>query len=272
MSGQRVDNQWDNEWVTTVLTTVLSTGYNVLKTVVRLLRKRIVLAIIFSLSFTYCLVSLLSQKSTTSAISAIDGTLEDYETDVDIDRLQHIIRQSQHLSHHLIPSDKNDSMDLNGNDNRVNSEEHVIKDMSRGVGSDMKCRNSIQGKVLIADDRGMLCHRKDVLLSGCCDENSVNTKLYSCETCQSGGCCAIYEYCISCCLDPNKKPFLTKIVSKKTSDTFNVLMASITDHFELCLTRCRTSSASVQHENSYRDPKAKHCFGEMNDKSISTNN
>ena len=61
-------------------------------------------------------------------------------------------------------------------------------------------------------------------------------------------------------------PFLQKnllqSVLGKASETFNVLFASVTDHFELCLAKCRTSSQSVQHENSYRDPRAKHCYGE----------
>lgn len=27
---------------------------------------------------------------------------------------------------------------------------------------------------------------------------------YSCKTCNAQGCCAIYEYCVSCCLHPGK--------------------------------------------------------------------
>ncbi|KAL1467034.1 hypothetical protein MTO96_005897 [Rhipicephalus appendiculatus] len=75
------------------------------------------------------------------------------------------------------------------------------------------------------------------------------------------GCCSIYEYCISCCMHPQKITILQKILGK-ASDTFKMLVASITDHFELCLTKCRTSSDSVHHENSYRDPKAKHCYAD----------
>uniref|UniRef100_A0AC11E7M6 SREBF pathway regulator in golgi 1 n=3 Tax=Laurasiatheria TaxID=314145 RepID=A0AC11E7M6_SHEEP len=37
---------------------------------------------------------------------------------------------------------------------------------------------------------------------------------------------------------------------------------AVEDHFELCLAKCRTSSQSVQHENTYRDPIAKYCYGE----------
>uniref|UniRef100_A0A0K8RD95 SREBP regulating gene protein n=1 Tax=Ixodes ricinus TaxID=34613 RepID=A0A0K8RD95_IXORI len=54
---------------------------------------------------------------------------------------------------------------------------------------------------------------------------------------------------------------LQKIMGK-ASETFKMLVASITDHFELCLTKCRTSSESVHHENSYRDPSAKHCYAD----------
>lgn len=49
----------------------------------------------------------------------------------------------------------------------------------------------------------------------------------------------------------------------KASEQNSVLFASVTDHFELCLAKCRTNSQSVQHENSYKDPKAKHCYGEL---------
>lgn len=49
----------------------------------------------------------------------------------------------------------------------------------------------------------------------------------------------------------------------KATEQNDVLFASVMDHFELCLAKCRTNSQSVQHENSYKDPKAKHCYGEM---------
>lgn len=49
----------------------------------------------------------------------------------------------------------------------------------------------------------------------------------------------------------------------KAAKQNNVLFASVKDHFELCLAKCRTNSQSVQHENSYRDPRAKHCYGDL---------
>lgn len=40
-----------------------------------------------------------------------------------------------------------------------------------------------------------------------------------------------------------------------------VMTESTDDSFEFCLAKCRTSSSSVKHENSYPDPRYKHCHG-----------
>ena len=92
------------------------------------------------------------------------------------------------------------------------------------------CRNSIQGKVLMADDQGLyfkilkmtspvrtpkcwencsfsgyVCLRADLYsTTGCCRTSGPKTQRYSCETCNDHGCCSIYEYCVSCCLHPDK--------------------------------------------------------------------
>lgn len=190
--------------------------------IVRILRKRIVLGMIFALSLTYCVLSFLHETEN-SVTDEVGVPKRHYD--------------QQFLWHSV----KDDS---NATDVRVTT-----------------CRNSVQGKVLIADDKGYVCSRIDVLPTGCCNTESENTKRYSCETCKENGCCSIYEYCISCCLHPDKKNLLQSVLGK-ASETFNVLFASVTDHFELCLAKCRTSSQSVQHENSYRDPRAKHCYGE----------
>ncbi|KAK2173211.1 hypothetical protein NP493_892g01016 [Ridgeia piscesae] len=120
------------------------------------------------------------------------------------------------------------------------------------------CRNSVQGKNLITDDHGYVCERHEVFVNGCCDTQA--SKRFVCDGCLDNGCCAIYEHCVSCCLQPEKQQLLRKILSR-ASDTFPNLFASVTDQFELCLTKCRTSSESVQHENSYRNPTAKYCYG-----------
>lgn len=54
---------------------------------------------------------------------------------------------------------------------------------------------------------GYVCSRTDVLSTGCCNTENENTKQYSCETCKENACCSIYEYCISCCLHPDKVYF-----------------------------------------------------------------
>ena len=55
---------------------------------------------------------------------------------------------------------------------------------------------------------------------------------------------------------------LQKILSL-AAQTNNVLFVSVSDHFELCLAKCRTSSDSVQHENTYRNKDRKYCFGSV---------
>ncbi|XP_026272458.1 SREBP regulating gene protein-like [Frankliniella occidentalis] len=200
---------WEDMWAAAIL---------------RIIRKRIVLGIIFLFSLTYCIVSFMKEGNST--------------TSYEIDTLPVRPLDRTFLWHS--PKD-----DLNATEMKV-----------------LTCRNSVQGKVLIVDDRGYVCSRGNVLPSGCCNIEAENTKRYSCETCKESGCCSIYEYCISCCLHPDKKQVLQNVLGK-ASETLNVLFASVTDHFELCLAKCRTSSQSVQHENTYRDPKAKHCYGEI---------
>nr|XP_009673228.1 PREDICTED: UPF0454 protein C12orf49 homolog [Struthio camelus australis] len=124
-----------------------------------------------------------------------------------------------------------------------------------------QCRNSVQGKLLITDELGYICERKDLLVNGCCNVNVPSTKLYSCDSCLPNGCCSVYEYCVSCCLQPNKQHLLERFLNRAAIAFQNLFMA-VEDRFELCLAKCRTSSQSVQHENTYRDPIAKYCYGE----------
>lgn len=75
-----------------------------------------------------------------------------------------------------------------------------------------------QGRGLIVDDRGVVCLRHEVLSNGCCmmeqkqtpkneESMSIKKERYSCKTCNPQGCCTIYEYCVSCCLHPDKVNF-----------------------------------------------------------------
>uniref|UniRef100_A0A8D8Q302 SREBP regulating gene protein n=1 Tax=Cacopsylla melanoneura TaxID=428564 RepID=A0A8D8Q302_9HEMI len=123
------------------------------------------------------------------------------------------------------------------------------------------CRNSVQGKLIITDDRGYVCARELVQSNGCCSP-SLSSLQYPCDTCSSEGCCVTFEYCVSCCLDPKKKELLENVlhVDSVTYHHKNILFASVTDPWELCLSTCRTSSASVRHENTYINSAAKFCY------------
>ncbi|KAL3858181.1 hypothetical protein ACJMK2_012786 [Sinanodonta woodiana] len=138
----------------------------------------------------------------------------------------------------------------------------MVPDVAEGNNTALlQCRNSVQGKTIIVDDRGYVCAREHLAASDCCDIKTPTTSKYNCSTCQQNACCSFYELCVSCCLQPEKKPVLQKIL-QEARNSYNKLYMSVSDQFELCLVKCRTSSQSVQHENSYRDPKAKYCYGE----------
>lgn len=131
---------------------------------------------------------------------------------------------------------------------------------------------SPQGRVWLVDDRGLVCLRGAVhSASGCCDPADPSAALHSCATC--GGdraddasdtaephCCSGYEHCVSCCMNPDKRPLLERVIAAAAGRQ-RAVFATVADHFELCLAKCRTDSHSVQHENQYRRPAAKHCYG-----------
>ncbi|KAL4223924.1 hypothetical protein ACF0H5_017386 [Mactra antiquata] len=125
----------------------------------------------------------------------------------------------------------------------------------------LRCRNSVQGRQYLVDERGYICEREDLTTSGCCDRSTSRSTRYNCTSCKPNSCCIIYEHCVSCCLQPDKQPLLQRIL-QQARDSVDKLFVAVSDQFELCLAKCRTSSKSVQHENSYRDPRAKFCFGE----------
>ena len=97
--------------------------------------------------------------------------------------------------------------------------------------------------------------------NGCCNTNSSLTGKYVCTSCEEAySCCSSYEHCISCCLRPEQRTELQQILNQ-AAESNNVLFVSVSDHFELCLAKCRTSSASVHHENTYRNINRKYCYG-----------
>ncbi|XP_014347020.1 SREBP regulating gene protein [Latimeria chalumnae] len=187
----------------------------------KLLRKRWVLGVVFGLSLIYFLTSTLKQD---------EGTVRD-----------RTLLQVQDPEHQIVWKVRFNI----GNSSRPSNQ----------------CRNSIQGKLLVTDELGFVCEWKDLLVNGCCNSNAPSSRLYACDSCFPNGCCSVYEYCVSCCLQPDKQPLLERFLNRAAA-AFQNLFTAVEDHFELCLAKCRTSSQSVQHENTYRDPVAKHCYGE----------
>lgn len=142
-------------------------------------------------------------------------------------------------------------------------QEHLLTDdvNNRTNAPNVMCRNSMQGKQLLTDDRGFVCNRIHLLANGCCDVEIPQTQYYTCRSCNaSNHCCDIYEYCVSCCLHPGKRPILESAL-EFIKDRQAMVYAQVADQFELCLVKCRTNSHSVVHENRYRDDKSKYCYG-----------
>ncbi|XP_055615092.1 SREBP regulating gene protein [Toxorhynchites rutilus septentrionalis] len=202
--------------------------------ITRFLRRRVVLAIIFCLSLTYCMVRLIGNNVSLN----LDGDL--FQSG--------LTREKPIEWTNSVAQDRNRSNDLS-----------------------ITCRNSVQGKALIVDDRGFVCTRSELLWTGCCNLEVESTKLFHCDTCQDSNCCEIYEHCVSCCMHPEKKILLEKVLAKASGRQIAVY-ATVNDQYELCLTKCRTNSHSVQNENKYRDPKLKYCFGETEEKLAVQNN
>ncbi|KAM3174195.1 hypothetical protein ACTXT7_011025 [Hymenolepis weldensis] len=122
------------------------------------------------------------------------------------------------------------------------------------------CNNTLQGATKITDDRGFLCLRRNLLANGCCDRTKRLTLRHVCSTCSSIFCCQSYENCVSCCLNPiNISLWKNVLLLAKIENQLSILSSKSV--FELCSSRCRTSSESVINANAYRDPLRKYCFG-----------
>lgn len=125
----------------------------------------------------------------------------------------------------------------------------------------IECRNSMQGLDLLVDERGFVCDADVLLANGCCNVQHHSTKYYTCETCNPNTqCCGIYEHCVSCCLHPEKRPVL-ELALEHIKGRQAMVYAQVADQYELCLVKCRTNSHSVEHENRYRDPTHRFCYG-----------
>ncbi|PKU70588.1 hypothetical protein MA16_Dca008705 [Dendrobium catenatum] len=112
-----------------------------------------------------------------------------------------------------------------------------------GLPQKLVCRNTVQGRHLLADDNGYVCTALSVYpWTYCCPETGER----GCNLVSK--CCNSYEYCVSCCLNPSVTEedavLKLKIAKPVTAGTYP-------SAFDFCVGRCRHNSASVVHENAY---------------------
>eukprot|EP01117_Protostelium_nocturnum_P013022 TRINITY_DN4831_c0_g1_i2.p1 TRINITY_DN4831_c0_g1~~TRINITY_DN4831_c0_g1_i2.p1 ORF type:complete len:233 (+),score=72.07 TRINITY_DN4831_c0_g1_i2:265-963(+) len=140
----------------------------------------------------------------------------------------------------------------------------------------INCQHSKEGKgKIVVDSNGFICNRSQLIpSSNCCpssylpsqssnkndEHNDIQWRKknrFECKSCDwETNCCSIYEYCISCCLNPSKR----QIVKEMNSTIGPKSSLLISSKFELCQFVCRTSSKCLLHENTYRG-SFKYCFG-----------
>ncbi|GAX77561.1 hypothetical protein CEUSTIGMA_g5005.t1 [Chlamydomonas eustigma] len=125
----------------------------------------------------------------------------------------------------------------------------------RDVPGDNTCRNTVQGLLSITDSAGFFCPRENLdYKSGCC----TNGEQYTCKGCSlEDKCCAEYELCVSCCLDP--KHDAVALAPKTKRFARNSDSGTWADAWEYCSGLCRTHSRSTVHENAYISSRH-HCF------------
>ncbi|XP_057249599.1 uncharacterized protein LOC104888789 isoform X3 [Beta vulgaris subsp. vulgaris] len=110
------------------------------------------------------------------------------------------------------------------------------------------CRNTVQGRYLLADDKGYVCDALSVdPESRCCFQKG---EQYSCQGCNLiSQCCNSYELCVSCCLNPlqTQKELAVKVkISKaETAGSSDTLMESRLAGISVVLGRQGESCNSV---------------------------
>ncbi|KMZ64441.1 hypothetical protein ZOSMA_36G00480 [Zostera marina] len=128
---------------------------------------------------------------------------------------------------------------------RRNDAEFIVK----------RCKNTVQGRYLLSDSVGYVCNAITVDPSSrCCPEYG---KQFSCQGCNLvSECCDTYEYCVSCCLNPQRTSEKLALNVKIAKPVTSANYASV---FDFCAGRCRHNSANVVHENTYSSD-FHHCF------------
>ncbi|OWZ10869.1 hypothetical protein PHMEG_00016198 [Phytophthora megakarya] len=118
--------------------------------------------------------------------------------------------------------------------------------------TETRCENTVQGVRLLTDSMGYVCTRAqlDKVKPGCCNETDASPpriKQYTCDRdrVHNGATVTGIRRDFLTHADPNHPVY---------SDSSEITV------FQYCQYRCRTSSASVQHQNSYRSNRS-FCYG-----------
>jgi len=124
------------------------------------------------------------------------------------------------------------------------------------------CEHTGQGKVYITDDQGAVCRWKDLNpITSCCRDYSVTKlQIFSCENCNKTiACCSVYEFCVSCCMDPAKQDLRNDILESVDTKNREFEDPTMLSAFDYCRAICRTSSKSIHSHNQYRNDD-KYCY------------
>ncbi|KAH9105035.1 hypothetical protein LEN26_007101 [Aphanomyces euteiches] len=122
-----------------------------------------------------------------------------------------------------------------------------------------QCSNTASnGHEYATDSRGYTCKRSALLSTGCCSGDI----LYSCSSCdvEAPHCCEVYDRCVSCCMGPANTALVHAFLAHADPKHPVYGQSPALTLFGFCSFRCRTSSAGVQSQNSYRSAR-KHCYG-----------
>lgn len=164
----------------------------------------------------------------------------------------HLVRRSSEL-----PPKETTLINVNNalsvQENMTNIEEKFepfkIKSSEVTVASSSSCMRTRQGGSQVTDSNGIVCNRDELDQNKCCPLRAGDS--FSCNTCDaSTKCCSVYEYCVSCCVRPAHRKELEHLREHSTHKSIKT-----GSWFEVCQFKCRTSSGSVVHENSYRNTK-----------------
>ncbi|XP_049848614.1 SREBP regulating gene protein-like [Schistocerca gregaria] len=155
---------------------------------------------------------------------------------------------------------------LNNIRETLNSIKTSNSTFSRSIYKKDVCKYTSLNWEWIVDSNGNVCRYGNIHEStNCCltdgyIETNDSSSSPKCD--KRYECCALYEFCISCCLEATWSTLFLKFQKNKfLLDKFLFIQGGLPkDVFDFCIAKCRTNSNSVVHENEFRS-KWKYCYG-----------